>query len=299
MSRLSTYFTLALGAFVAAPAPATAVTASADATPSTITYYGAQDPRTTRTVVHRLHLQAGPQGEHLSVQVFERGLSIEGPGMIGERSSGGGHGDDFGFPGRDGCPGQATPFSSETVEVTLPANTMSTLSVTSELGLRRAPTNADAFARSWLVGSYPVGRPLPNGTYTYAFDFHAVREPPFALAGIAGSELLLRAGRRGSADTIGDRQTLRVKPRSRLTLRGTITPARAGERITLWHLAPGIKRVKRLARVTVGPDGRFVYRRWRPVKVGRHELLATYAGVPGQVEATRSPCGGPQVLVRR
>jgi len=294
MSRSSTYLTLALGAFVAAPAPATAVTASADATPSTITYFGPRDPRTTRAVVHRLRLEAGPQDEHLSVSTFERGLSIEGPGVIGERGLGSGHGDDFGFPGRDGCPGRADPFVAETVEVTLPANTQSTISATEKLDLQRAPTSDSGFEFSWTVAPY-----TGQGLAPYPIKVSSVREPPFALAGIAGSELLLRAGRRGSADTIGDRQTLRVKPRSRLTLRGTITPARAGERITLWHLVPGIKRVKRLARVTVGPDGRFVYRRWRPVKVGRHELLATYAGVPGQVEATRSPCGGPQVLVRR
>lgn len=300
MTRAPTFLALALAVVAVAPAPASAeVTASADATPSTIAYYGAHDSRTTRTVVHRLRLQAGPEGEHLFVETFERGLSIEGPGVIGERSLGRGHADDFGFPGRDGCPGQAAPFSSETVEVTLPANTTSTLSATSQLDLQRAPLNADAFDLSWDFGSYPVGRPLPNGTYSYPPDFHVVREPPFAFVGLAGSDLVLRAGRRGAAKTIGARQVLSVKPRSRITLRGSITPARPGKPITIWHLAPGVKRVQRLAVVPADPRGRFVYRGFRPARAGRHELYASYAGVRGRTEATRSPCGGPQVLVRR
>ncbi|MEA2138306.1 MAG: hypothetical protein QOG56_1456, partial [Solirubrobacteraceae bacterium] len=77
---------------------------------------------------------------------------------------------------------------------------------------------------------------------------------------------------------------------------GSVRGARRGDSVTIWRFSPGATVARPLARVHVDRHGRFRHT-WRPLRRGTWDLYARYAGHPGVLEASRSPCGGPRVRV--
>jgi hypothetical protein len=143
---------------------------------------------------------------------------------------------------------------------------------------RLAPATSND-PRADLQGHDPIFGPLP------------------ALAGLEPARLSLYAGITGSGRAITAGQRLRVGTDKRLTLSGQLVPAQRAERVTLWEYVPRESKPRRLAAVRVDSLGRFLYRHWRPARTGLHEVFTTYAGRGDLVEPTRSPCGGPKVVV--
>jgi hypothetical protein len=285
---------------VAMPSAAKAFTADAETSPATISYAGAGDPRTTRELEQRLHLQAGAADEHLVLAVsLEDQQWSPGPAMI----EGGGT---LGAPrprsaisatsvtgGRGGCESPTTSQRTLGFDLLLPAGTRSTISFRGPLRLTRAPAGADEFVQRWTIAPAEAGAPAssiaPPGEV-------AISSPPVTLAGLRPAPVVLRLGVAGSHRTIGDGERVRVAPRRRLTISGSVRGARRGDSVTIWRFSPGATVARPLARVHVDRHGRFRHV-WRPLRRGTWDLYARYAGHPGLLEASRSPCGGPRVRV--
>jgi hypothetical protein len=110
------------------------------------------------------------------------------------------------------------------------------------------------------------------------------------------ASVMLHVGLAGSRRAVGDGQRLVVPARRRLTLSGHVGGAARGDSLTIWRFSPGTAVAKPLARVHVDGHERFRHS-WRPLRREMWDLYATYAGHAGTLEASRSPCGGPRVLV--
>lgn len=291
-----------LAAAAAVPAPAHALTATVTRDPGTVSYFGAGDPRTTGQVIHRLDLQAGADDEQflLGAQDLRDDVAVSGPLTLVPVPIAVGHGDDFGFPGRDGCPSRAVPFGDTVYAATLPASASARITYT-EPGPASAPRYLEVFQQTWTIAprtEYSVQPYDASGVagVAGAAGGSRIAEPPVVYAGLLPRTLGLFArvgGKRFGARTISP-----VVRRRRVILTGTLRPGAAGVPVTLWRYAPGEADKRPIATVRTDATGAFVYRGFRPKRTGRYELLATYAG-DAQYDATRSPCGGPQLKVKR
>lgn len=276
-------------------APAHAVGVAATRTPRDITYWGPGDPRTTREIVHALHLQSGETPESfLITATFLGKLTLVGPGSLQMRGAGSAVSSPRRVPaGRDACPSvTSAPAGYGLYRLELPAGASSTLTYTQTLHLDRAPRDPSPFVASWSVAPQPDPGVDPGPVRRLTEDIPRV-------LGLLGSALTLRAGRTGSGLAIGDRESLTVRPRTDMTLSGTLSYARRGETVAVWGFSPGARSPTRIGTARTDRHGRFLLRHWRPRSAGLWELYATYAGRRGSVEGTRSPCSGPRVTIDR
>lgn len=284
----------------ALPATAAAFTADAETVPATITYFGADDPRTTRVLEQRLHLQADAVDEHLrlTVSLEDRQWSpgaatIEGGGTLGAPKLRGAISATSITAGRAGCRPPTASERTVSFDLLLPAGSSSTISFGGPLRLTRAPANARAFVQRWTIAPATDG---PAGSSAAAAGEVTIASPPVAVAGLRPASVVLRVGVAGSGRTTRDGRRLVVAARRRLTVSGHVSGARRGDRVTIWRFSPGATVAKALARVRVDDHQRFRHT-WRPLRRGTWDLYATYGGRAGLLEASRSPCGGPRVRV--
>ena len=279
-------------AMAGAPTSAHALGAAATRAPADITYWGRGDPRTTRQVVHTLAVQAGPEGERLVVSTSSASpVTLTGPGQLvpfGGLSSARAEGERL--AGRDACPPRTTTLGASVLyRLELPPGASSVLHYTDELSLTAAPRDPAPFTAGWSLRAQDDADAGPP-------PLHIGEDPP-RLLGILATALTLRAGRTGSGEAIDDRESIQVRARTDMTLSGTLSYARRGEGIVVRAFAPGVRGTVLIGTARVDRHGRFLLRHWRPRRAGLWELFATYAGRPGSVERTRSPCSGPRVTV--
>ena len=283
------------------PGTAHAFTATAETVPGTIAFFGAADPRTTRELEQRLHVQAGPTAERLVLAVnLEDGQLAPGPLRIA------GAGTLVALPqtsaasstsvsgGRGGCDGPTTTTRVARFDLLLPANTSSTVSFSARVRLARATSDASVFVQRWELAPAPAsGAPASSaalpGTVT-------ISSRPVTFAGLRPAEVAIRVRVRGTGRIAGDGQRVVARSRRALAISGRVRGARAGDSVTIWRFSPGATTARALARVRVDERGRYEHS-WRPIRRGTWDLYATYAGHAGALEASRSPCGGPRVLI--
>lgn len=280
-------------AFACLPASAQALEATAARTPADITYWGPGDDRTTREVVHTLHLRAGDAGEQMLVTVGALdSVTLVGPGALEVRGAGSALSIPRPpLPGRDACPTASTRGGGYGIyRLELPAGATSTLTYTERVDFGSAPRDPAQFTATWSLA------PQDDAGEGTAPAVRVTEQAP-RLLGLQASALTLRVGRTSSGIAIDDRETLTTRPRTDLTFSGTLSHARRGERIVVRGFAPGATRPTTIGTARTDRHGRFLLRHWRPRRAGLWELYATYAGRPGLVEATRSPCSGPRVTI--
>jgi hypothetical protein len=83
----------------------------------------------------------------------------------------------------------------------------------------------------------------------------------------------------------------------RVPIRGTTTPAVAGQRLRLVSARLGSSSSFRIASVRVRRDGHFRYRRWVPPARGEYVVNAVYRAQAPGLATSRTRCG-PTVAVR-
>ncbi len=265
-----------------------------------ITYFGAGDPRTTREIRQRLTLRAGPLDEHLvlSVRISETQMSpgpltFEGEGRFGAPRVVSGASSTSVTGGRTGCETPPALDTTTLLDVLLPAHSRTTISYTATLRLTRAPAGPGDFVQQWQLAPASA-----SGSSSTAAGTVTISSKPVELAGLKAARVSLRVAVAGSRRSTDDPGRFVVRSRTRLTVGGYVANAREGDSVTIWRFAPGAKTPARLARVRIDRHGRYSAP-WRPAQRGTWDLYATYAGREGLVEPARSPCGGPQVRVRR
>ncbi|HEV7808163.1 MAG TPA: hypothetical protein VGO80_20290 [Solirubrobacteraceae bacterium] len=285
----------------AMPSAAPAFTADAETVPASIAYYGPDDPRTTRELEQRLHLRAAAVDEHLVLSVsLDDGpwspgaATIEGGGTLGAPKLRSAISATSVTSGRGGCQSPTSSGRTLSFDLLLPAGTSSTISFSGPLRLGRAPAGASAFVQRWELARAADG-PTAGSSAPPPYEL-AVRSPSVTLAGVRAASVTLRVGPTGSARAVDDGERLVVRARRRLTVSGHVSGAQHGDSVMIWRFSPGTTVAKPLARVHVDRHERFRHS-WRPRRRGPWDLYATYAGHPGLLEAARSPCGGPRVLV--
>lgn len=277
----------AAGMFVllGCPAPAGAYTASAVSSAATVSYWGAGDPRTTREITHRLIVHSGQAAEQLTVQVEHGGgLILDGPGTLTLATVISSVSFKAPDPGRrDVCVPPHNGSSASSYRLTLASQSTTTLRYTQTLELQAAPRDAGVFSAFWRI-SVDGDRAVPPVR---------LRDTAPRLIGIRPSTLGLTA-----VTTTGrDATSFAVPSGAAITIRGTLFPGRRGDHVVVWAYGPGDTAPAPLATVNVNRHGRFALLSWRPRLPGPYELFARYAGRPGALEATRSPCPGPLVQV--
>jgi hypothetical protein len=290
---------VAAGLSLGAAAPgALAFTASVEATPSTIVYYGPGDRRTTRTIDYQVRITAGPEAESVVMDDdLGSATAAGGPATLTNVSESVTHGDPGPVRGPGACRFGALFIARARYQLMLPAGSISTITFRQYLRLTSAPLHGNEIGASFRLASTPptgpgrVGDPLPGAV--------TVSSAPPRLLGLMPSQLDLRAGPTGSGPAIGGPRALVVRVGTAMRISGTLRPGRRGDLVTIWDYAPGATKPRRLAKVAVDGHGRFQYLRWRPKTTGRWDLYATWPGRDGVVEPARSACGGPQFTVAR
>lgn len=282
------------------PDTAPAFTATAETVPGKITYFGVDDPRTTRDIEQRLTLRAGPADEQLLLIVkLEQGqvtpgpLRIEGGGALGVPQLRGAISASSLTGGRGGCEEPTVSERTFHYDLRLPAGTRTVVSYAGRLRLTRAPASPAVFVQKWQLAPAPpsASSGTPPGAVTIA-------SKPVKLAGLEAARVSLRVAVARTGRSIKDGGRLAVRSRTSLAVGGYVAGAREGDAVTIWRFAPGAKTPAPLARVRIDRRGRFSTT-WRPARRGTWDLYATYGGHRGVVEPARSPCGGPQVRVTR
>jgi hypothetical protein len=265
-------------------------------TPSTIAYYGVDDARTTREIVHTLRLQAGPQEERFAVVLHRVDsppltLVLDGPGTLGPRKLLGATVASPAplWPGPDQCPVAQPIDEIDAWDLTLPPGASSTLTLTQPANLIRVPTQPLVFRRVWTLS--PILTDDTRGTLAQPIN---AESPTPLLAGLAAAAIDLRVGITGTGPVIGYSNELTAPIKPGLTLTGWRSPVGSSIPVRLWVFDPGKTLPRLLAQVLPGADGRFTYR-WLPPQPGTYELYGDWPGQPGLVEATRSPCHGPLI----
>lgn len=178
-------------------------------------------------------------------------------------------------------PSSNRPHGYEPIEpifaVTAPANSTSTLTATYETG-EQAPWPGTDYRLSFLIS------PTRGIPATQAVSRSATVAPSrFSLRGATGRRITLSTTPQSSPE-IGMRMR-RVRPGTRVLIRGTTDPKLRRGLVTLKHLVPGSRKLQVLARVRTRSDGRFVWRKWRPSRRGIHELWAFTPAKPPRVAA--------------
>lgn len=279
---------------------ALALTATASRDPVQVSFFGAGDPRTTSTITHRLDLQAGGEEERFYLAGYDviSDLTVTGPLTLSAVGGRIGVGDDFGFPGRDGCPARSGQFGERVYAGTLPAGASARVAFT-EPGPARAVKEPSVFAQSWALGARSDYFTPPSSAVDILFvqPSFTASEPAVQYAGLAAKELQLFVKLNPSAERRGARTVTPVKRGRRVIIKGSLLPEVGGERVRLWAFVPGRAKRQLIATVRTNRVGDFGYRRFRVTRKGRYELLATFAG-DERFEPVRSPCGGPQLAVR-
>jgi len=278
------------------PEAAGAFTATAETVPGKITYFGVNDPRTTRDIEQRLIVRAGPADEHLLLivrledgQVSPGPLRIEGGGALGAPQLRAAISASSLTGGRGGCEQPTVSERTFHYDLRLPAGTRTIVSYAGRVRLTRAPASPALFVQKWQLAPAPAG--ASSGAVTIA-------SKPVKLAGLRAARVSMRVAVAGSGRSIEDGGRLVVRSRTSLAVGGYVARAHQGDAVTIWRFAPGAKSAAPLARARIDRHGRFSYA-WRPLRRGTWDLYATYAGHRGLVEPARSPCGGPQVRVTR
>ncbi len=282
------------------PDAAAGFTATAETVPGKITYFGVNDPRTTRDIEQRLIVRAGPADEHLLLivrledgQVSPGPMRIEGGGALGAPQLRAAISASSLTGGRGGCEQPTVSERTFHYDLRLPAGTRTIVSYAGRVRLTRAPASAAIFVQKWQLAPAPAGASsgAPPGAVTIA-------SKPVKLTGLQAARVSTRVAVARTGRSIEDGGRLVVRSRTSLAVGGYVAGARQGDVVTIWRFAPGAKSAAPLARVRIDRHGRFSYA-WRPLRRGTWDLYATYAGHRGVVEPARSPCGGPQVRVTR
>lgn len=264
-------------AALAFAAPAGAATYTASVSPDPFTFAPSQQ------LVYRLHVSTGGQAERILVSAegpefpdsgptFAYGgffsrldrMTLEGPGTVYSSNLSQAIVDRFCSPPFADTHGEAS-FLTPTIDVEIPANTMSTLVLPTRT-YDAAPLAGMSLAVRFAIAGAPGGEPI-------------VLSPSPRNAGRHGVPISFQTDPRGLQGSpggcLGYPGTPVVPLGSDVLMSGRADPGLGGQLMTIRAARLGDTAIKQLATVRVGGDGAFGYR-WRPTLAGEYALGALY-----------------------